>query len=89
SGGAEESAPLHKLGGDAWTKARRKAAEKVRDVAAELLDVYAKRELKPGYKFALDRGQYATFKSSFPFEETDDQAMAINAVLSDMCQAKA
>lgn len=89
SGGAEESAPLHKLGGDAWSKARRKAAEKVRDVAAELLDVYAKRELKPGYKFALDRGQYATFKSSFPFEETDDQAMAINAVLSDMCQAKA
>ncbi|MGY3570141.1 transcription-repair coupling factor [Vibrio paucivorans] len=89
SGGAEESAPLHKLGGEAWAKARRKAAEKVRDVAAELLDVYAKRELKPGYKFALDRGQYATFKSGFPFEETDDQNMAINAVLSDMCQAKA
>ncbi|MDR9829607.1 transcription-repair coupling factor [Vibrio sp. FNV 38] len=89
SGGAEESAPLHKLGGEAWTKARRKAAEKVRDVAAELLDVYAKRELKPGYKFALDRGQYATFKTSFPFEETEDQATAINAVLSDMCQAKA
>ncbi|WP_172564562.1 transcription-repair coupling factor [Vibrio navarrensis] len=89
SGGAEESAPLHKLGGEAWAKARRKAAEKVRDVAAELLDVYAKRELKPGYKFALDRGQYASFKSGFPFEETDDQTMAINAVLSDMCQAKA
>ncbi|TOM86387.1 hypothetical protein CGH67_30015, partial [Vibrio parahaemolyticus] len=45
SGGAEETAPLHKLGGEAWSKARRKAAEKVRDVAAELLDVYAKREL--------------------------------------------
>ncbi|EGU46942.1 transcription-repair coupling factor [Vibrio ichthyoenteri ATCC 700023] len=89
SGGAEDSAPLHKLGGEAWTKARRKAAEKVRDVAAELLDVYAKRELKPGYKFALDRGQYATFKAGFPFEETDDQSMAINAVMSDMCQAKA
>ncbi len=89
SGGAEESAPLHKLGGEAWAKARRKAAEKVRDVAAELLDVYAKRELKPGFKFELDRGQYATFKATFPFEETDDQAMAINAVLSDMCQAKA
>lgn len=89
SGGAEDSAPLHKLGGEAWAKARRRAAEKVRDVAAELLDVYAKRELKPGHAFALDRGQYATFKSSFPYEETDDQAMAINAVLSDMCQAKA
>ncbi|MDC5707026.1 transcription-repair coupling factor [Vibrio europaeus] len=89
SGGAEDSAPLHKLGGEAWSKARRKAAEKVRDVAAELLDVYAKRELKPGYKFELDRGQYATFKAGFPFEETDDQSMAINAVMSDMCQAKA
>ncbi|MCE7616992.1 transcription-repair coupling factor, partial [Vibrio fluvialis] len=89
SGGAEESAPLHKLGGEAWVKARRKAAEKVRDVAAELLDVYAKRELKPGYKFQLDRDQYATFKSGFPFEETYDQAMAINAVMSDMCQPKA
>ncbi|MGB1320724.1 MAG: CarD family transcriptional regulator, partial [Vibrio gallaecicus] len=89
SGGAEDSAPLHKLGGEAWQKARKRAAEKVRDVAAELLDVYAKRELKPGYKFALDRGQYATFKAGFPFEETDDQSMAINAVMSDMCQAKA
>ncbi|WP_332402275.1 transcription-repair coupling factor [Vibrio metschnikovii] len=89
SGGAEESAPLHKLGGESWVKARKKAAEKVRDVAAELLDVYAKRELKPGYPFRLDRDQYATFKATFPFEETDDQAMAINAVLSDMCQAKA
>ncbi|MBD1556518.1 transcription-repair coupling factor [Vibrio sp. S9_S30] len=89
SGGAEDNAPLHKLGGEAWAKARRKAAEKVRDVAAELLDVYAKRELKPGFKFKLDREQYANFKATFPFEETDDQAMAINAVLSDMCQAKA
>ncbi|MCE0492860.1 transcription-repair coupling factor [Vibrio salinus] len=89
SGGAEESAPLHKLGGDSWSKARRKAAEKVRDVAAELLDVYAKRELKPGFKFHLDREQYNSFRSSFPFEETDDQALAINSVLSDMCQPKA
>ncbi|WP_261874773.1 transcription-repair coupling factor [Vibrio rarus] len=89
SGGAEESAPLHKLGSDSWSKARRKAAEKVRDVAAELLDVYAKRELKPGYKFKLDREQYAHFKAGFPFEETDDQKQAINAVLSDMCQGKA
>lgn len=89
SGGAEESAPLHKLGSDAWSKARGKAAEKVRDVAAELLDVYAKRELKPGFKFILDRNQYADFKAGFPFEETDDQTTAINAVMSDMCQAKA
>ncbi|MDB1123564.1 transcription-repair coupling factor [Vibrio algarum] len=89
SGSAEEGAPIHKLGGEAWVKARRRAAEKVRDVAAELLDVYAKRELKPGHKFTLDRGQYATFKSGFPFEETDDQVTAIDAVMSDMCQPKA
>jgi len=89
SGGAEESTPLNKLGGESWVKARRRAAEKVRDVAAELLDVYAKRELKPGYKFKLDRGQYATFKAGFPFEETDDQITAIDAVMSDMCQPKA
>lgn len=89
SGGAEESAPIHKLGGEAWAKARKKAAEKVRDVAAELLDVYAKRELKPGFKFKLDREAYADFCTGFPFEETHDQALAINAVLSDMCQAKA
>ncbi|MGO1298587.1 MAG: DEAD/DEAH box helicase, partial [Vibrio sp.] len=89
SGGADDSAPIHKLGGETWAKARRRAAEKVRDVAAELLDVYAKRELKPGFPFKLDREAYANFTSTFPFEETDDQAMAINAVLSDMCQAKA
>ncbi|GAB6262269.1 transcription-repair coupling factor [Photobacterium sp. R1] len=89
SGGAEEAAPIHKLGGEAWQKARKRAAEKVRDVAAELLDVYAKRELKPGFKFKLDREAYADFCTGFPFEETHDQALAINAVLSDMCQAKA
>ncbi|MDV5168222.1 transcription-repair coupling factor [Photobacterium rosenbergii] len=89
SGGAEDSAPIHKLGGETWVKARKKAAEKVRDVAAELLDVYAKREMKPGHKFNLDREAYADFCTGFPFEETHDQALAINAVLSDMCQAKA
>ncbi|EHN68569.1 transcription-repair coupling factor [Aliivibrio fischeri] len=89
SAGADETAPIHKLGGEAWTKARRKAAEKVRDVAAELLDVYAKRAIKPGFAFKQDREAYADFKASFPFEETHDQDIAINAVLSDMCQAKA
>lgn len=89
SGGSEETAPLHKLGGETWTKARRKAAEKVRDVAAELLDVYAKRAIKPGFKFKHEREQYSAFKASFPFEETHDQALAINSVLSDMCQPKA
>lgn len=86
AGGAEESAPLHKLGGDAWARARQKAAEKVRDVAAELLDIYAQRAAKSGFAFKHDREQYQLFCDGFPFETTPDQAQAINAVLSDMCQ---
>jgi transcription-repair coupling factor (superfamily II helicase) len=86
AGGAEESAPLHKLGSDAWSRARQKAAEKVRDVAAELLDIYAQRAAKEGFAFKHDREQYQLFCDSFPFETTPDQAQAINAVLSDMCQ---
>ena len=84
SGGEESSAPLHKLGSDVWEKAKRRAAEKVRDVAAELLDIYAKRQSKPGYKFKLDGQSYREFSDSFPFEETDDQRNAIEAVLADM-----
>ncbi|EDV3680934.1 transcription-repair coupling factor, partial [Salmonella enterica subsp. arizonae] len=86
AGGAEENAPLHKLGGDAWSRARQKAAEKVRDVAAELLDIYAQRAAKEGFAFKHDREHYQLFCDSFPFETTPDQAQAINAVLSDMCQ---
>lgn len=86
AGGAEENAPLHKLGGDAWARARQKAAEKVRDVAAELLDIYAQRAAKAGYAFKHDKEQYQLFCDGFPFETTPDQAQAINAVLSDMCQ---
>ena len=86
AGGAEENAPLHKLGSDAWSRARQKAAEKVRDVAAELLDIYSQRAAKAGFAFKHDREQYQLFCDSFPFETTPDQAQAINAVLSDMCQ---
>lgn len=84
SGGEEASAPLHKLGSDAWDKAKKRAAEKVRDVAAELLDIYAQRQAKPGNKFTLDGQAYRRFSDSFPFEETDDQRNAIEAVLGDM-----
>ena len=86
AGGAEENAPLHKLGSDVWTRARQKAAERVRDVAAELLDIYAQRAAKKGFAFKHNREQYQLFCDSFPFETTPDQALAINAVLSDMCQ---
>ncbi|MGL5696546.1 MAG: transcription-repair coupling factor, partial [Plesiomonas shigelloides] len=75
-----------KLGGETWARARGKAAEKVRDVAAELLDIYARRAIKPGFAFKHDREQYRQFCTSFPFDETDDQLNAINAVLTDMTQ---
>ena len=88
-GGSDETAPLHKLGSEAWGKARSKAAEKIRDVAAELLDVYAQREAQKGFAFRYDREEFQQFTATFPFEETHDQLMAINAVISDMTQPKA
>ncbi len=88
SGADADTAPLHKLGSDQWIKARRKAAEKVVDVAAELLDIYARREAKQGQLFSLPDEDYQLFKNSFPFEETDDQIDAINAVINDMTTTK-
>ncbi|MBP0048644.1 transcription-repair coupling factor [Marinobacterium sp. AK62] len=84
SGASDESAPLHRLGTEQWSKARRKAAEKVRDSAAELLDIYARRAARKGFSFGFDEDEYQQFAASFPFEETPDQANAINAVVSDM-----
>ena len=88
SGTDPERAPLHKLGTDTWSKAKQKAAEKVRDVAAELLDIYAKRASNTGYTFKRDKADYLAFSDSFGFEETFDQQQAINAVVSDMLSAK-
>ena len=83
--GAEEShAPLHRLGSDQWQKAKRKAAEKVRDVAAELLDIYARRQAKQGFQYLDVNEAYRQFADGFPFEETPDQEAAIEAVRADM-----
>lgn len=84
SGADDELAPLHKLGSDQWEKARRKAAEKIRDTAAELLDVYARREAQQGVVYEAPGEEYLRFASNFPFEETADQHAAIEAVISDM-----
>lgn len=84
SGGDADHAPIHKLGSDAWTKAKKKAAEKARDVAAELLDIYARRNAKPGHAFKIEKDEYRHFADGFPFEETPDQKNAIAAVLNDM-----
>ncbi|WP_421134351.1 transcription-repair coupling factor [Alteromonas sp. A079] len=84
TGGDAESAPVNALGSDAWSRAKQKAAEKVRDVAAELLDVYARRAAKPGFAYPINWEDYQAFADSFPFEETPDQAQAIAAVMHDM-----
>ena len=89
SGTDPENAPIHKLGTDTWSKAKQKAAEKVRDVAAELLDIYANRASNTGYTFKRDKEEYLSFSDSFGFEETFDQQQAINAVVSDMLSPKA
>ena len=84
TGAAPESAPLHKLGTDQWARARRRAAEQVRDVAAELLDLYARRKAQQGLKLPLSEQDYQAFANAFPFDETEDQGEAIRAVLQDM-----
>lgn len=88
SGASEETAPLHSLGGEQWTKAKRKAAEKVRDVAAELLEIQAKRQARAGLAIDVDRAAYEPFAAAFPFEETPDQHSAIEAVIRDLASSQ-
>ncbi|MCL4801682.1 MAG: DEAD/DEAH box helicase, partial [Burkholderiales bacterium] len=84
SGGPPEAAPLHRLGGDQWERAKRKAAEQVRDTAAELLALYAQRAAREGHAFAVKAHDLDAFAEGFGFEETPDQAATIAAVVEDM-----
>jgi transcription-repair coupling factor (superfamily II helicase) len=84
TGAAPESAPLHKLGTDQWARARKRAAEQIRDVAAELLDLYARRKAQRGLKLPVADQEYQSFANAFPFEETADQSEAIRSVLADL-----
>ncbi|KJS34100.1 MAG: transcription-repair coupling factor [Pseudomonas sp. BRH_c35] len=88
TGSDDALAPLHRLGSETWQKAKRKAAEQVRDVAAELLDIYARRAAREGYAFKDPQVDYETFAAGFPFEETPDQQAAIDAVREDLLSAK-
>ena len=88
TGSDDALAPLHRLGSETWQKAKRKAAEQVRDVAAELLDIYARRAAREGYAFEDPQLDYEAFSSGFPFEETPDQQSAIEAVRNDMLAPK-
>lgn len=83
-----DHAPLHRLGSGQWQKAKRKAADRVHDVAAELLELHARRAARPGYSFELDEDAYRAYVQSFPFEETPGQMDAIHDVISDMQQSK-
>ena len=88
-GGAEaDSAPVNKLGTDKWSAAKRKAAEKIRDTAAELLDIYARRQARQGFAFSDPDEDYERFAAGFPYEETPDQQSAIEAVIGDMCSPR-
>ena len=87
AGASAETAPLHRLGGDQWERVKRKAAERACDVAAELLEIYARRAAHKGYAFPEPAEEYASFAASFDFEETPDQLQTINAVVTDMTSA--
>ena len=88
--GAEvAAAPLDRLSSETWQKAKRKAAEQIQDVAAMLLDIYARRAAKTGFSYPAPDESYNRFAGTFPFEETPDQMTAINSVIADMVQEKA
>ncbi len=84
SGVSPSEAPLHRLGSGQWDKAKRRAAEQIRDAAAELLNIYARRALREGHPFRYSANDYETFSNDFGFEETPDQKAAIHAVVQDM-----
>jgi transcription-repair coupling factor (superfamily II helicase) len=89
TGASPENAPLHRLGSDQWDKAKRRAIKKIRDVAAELLDIYARRAARPGHSFHWPEIEYRSFESGFPFELTEDQADTIDDVLEDLASDQA
>jgi transcription-repair coupling factor (superfamily II helicase) len=88
TGVSADEAPLHKLGSGQWEKAKRKAAEQVRDTAAELLALYARRAAREGHAHRYSAHDYEAFAASFGFEETADQRAAIHAVIQDMVSPK-
>lgn len=88
TGASPENAPLHKLGSDQWDKAKRRAIARIRDIAAELLDVYARRAARPGHAFRWPENDYHAFENGFPFSPTEDQSRTIDEVLEDLASDK-
>ena len=88
NGSDPDHVPMNKLGTDYWQRAKKRATEKIKDVAAELLDLYAKRAARPGHTYTIPEDQYSIFANAFPFEETPDQLQAIEQVFKDMTSDK-
>ena len=88
TGAPSETAPLHKLGTDTWDKAKRKAAQRIHDTAAELLDLYSRRAARQGEQLVANENELRTFEAAFQFEETPDQSLAIQQVIADLASAK-
>jgi len=89
TGADEDHAPKHKLGSETWSKARKKAAKKIHDVAVEILDIHARRAAKGGHAYNINIDEYNQFAAAFPFEETEDQQKAIDMVIEDLLEPKA
>ncbi len=89
TGADEEHAPQHKLGTETWSKARKKAAKKINDIAVEILDIHARRAAKGGTAYDINMDEYSQFATAFPFEETEDQQKAIDAVINDLAEPRA
>ena len=79
---------INKLGGTEWTKAKRKVAAKIEDIADELVELYAKREAEKGYAFPKDDSYQDDFDNEFPYPETPDQIRSINEIKHDMERPK-
>lgn len=88
SGGSKDSAPLHTLGSGQWEKSKNRAAKQIRDTAADLLNLYAKRKLRSGHIYKYDEAEYKIFSNYFGFQETPDQQKAIDAVIQDMASGR-
>ena len=88
TGAPAETAPLHKLGTETWEKAKRKAAQRIHDTAAELLDLYSRRAARQGEQLVANEVELRTFEAAFPFEETPDQSQAIEQVIADLASSK-
>ena len=89
SGASPEAAPLHELGSAQWEKAKKRAAQQAHDTAAELLNLYAQRAARKGHAFGFKPHDYEAFAEGFGFEETADQAAAIESVINDMTSGRA